>query len=606
MSAALLDNFDLFAASVGGVAKLRELILSLAVRGRLVPQDPNDEPASELLKRIRAEKERLIEEGKIKRDKPVPEIAEPEEPYELPDSWEWVRMATVGEIVGGGTPKSDNPENWAESGIPWLTPADLYGLKSKRIGKGKRDISEVGLANSSARLIPQGSVLFSSRAPIGYVAIAENNLATNQGFKSCVPTILDLSEFIYWFLKYAAKRIDAGASGTTFKEVSGAEVARILMPLPPLAEQSRIVAKVEELMALCDRLEAEQGHAAQVQGHWIEAALDQLAESANADEFRRHWQHLAAHFDTLFTTPESIDRLDATLLQLAVRGKLVPQDPNDEPARELLKQIRTEKDRLIKEGKVKRDKPLPPLSEDEKAYSLPIGWDWARLQDLALAGPTNGLSPRPSPTETDFRCLTLSATTKGRFRPEYFKFVEIDERTAQQFYLKQGDLLIQRGNSIDYVGISAIYDRPSDRFIYPDLMMRIQLTPSVDSRFVHRWLNCTFGRTYFMTNATGTQGTMPKVNQTTVAQTPVPLPPLAEQSRIVAEVEKLLVLTASLKARLTAAQTKQAHLAEALIAELTTATPDEPNAEVRFAKRAQHGHGQEAEGLTLLEKAAEQ
>ncbi|HDS2971626.1 TPA: restriction endonuclease subunit S, partial [Morganella morganii subsp. morganii] len=164
-----------------GIKKLRELILELAVRGKLVPQDPNDEPASELLKRIAAEKAELVKQGKIKKQKLLPEISEDEKPFELPAGWEWVRLGTIGEIVGGGTPKSDNPQYWAKEGIKWLTPADLYGLKGKYISSGARDITTDGLSNSSARLMPEGTVLFSSRAPIGYVAISNAELSTNQG-----------------------------------------------------------------------------------------------------------------------------------------------------------------------------------------------------------------------------------------------------------------------------------------------------------------------------------------------------------------------------------------------------------------------------------------
>ena len=590
MSAALLDSFDLLADRLGGVAKLRELILSLAVRGRLVPQDPNDEPASELLKRIRAEKDRLIKEGKIKQDKQLPEIREDEPRHEWPEGWACVRFGDYcHEVCTGPFGSIIHKEDYVSGGVPLINPSHMVG------GLICPD-PDVSLPHEKAKefaayALSAGDIVLARRGEVGrYAVVTAEECGWLCGTGSFFVKFAREPNRAFLGLLFSSSDLRAhlqGKSvGTTMVNLNQKILLEMPLGIPPLAEQSRIVAKVEELMALCDRLEAEQGHAARVQGHWVEAALDQLAESADADEFRRHWQHLAAHFDTLFTTPESIDRLDATLLQLAVRGKLVPQDPTDEPASELLKQIRGERERLIKEGKIKRDKPLPPVSEDEQVYMLPMGWEWTRLQDLALAGPTNGFSPRPSPEETDFRCLTLSATTKGHLRPECFKFVEVDERTAQQFYLKQGDLLIQRGNSIDYVGISAIYDLPSDRFIYPDLMMRIQLTPSVDSRFVHRWLNCTFGRTYFMKNATGTQGTMPKVNQTTVARTPVPLPPLAEQSRIVAQVEKLLSLTASLKARLTAAQTKQAHLAEALVAELTTATPTAPNAEERFAKRA--------------------
>lgn len=143
-----------------GIKKLRELILELAVRGKLVPQDPNDEPASELLKRIAAEKAELVKQGKIKKQKPLAKINEDEKPFQLPKGWEWVTLATIGEIVGGGTPKSDNLHYWSPQGIKWLTPADLNGLKGKYISSGARDITIDGLSNSSAKLVPKGTVLF--------------------------------------------------------------------------------------------------------------------------------------------------------------------------------------------------------------------------------------------------------------------------------------------------------------------------------------------------------------------------------------------------------------------------------------------------------------
>ncbi|WP_143707476.1 hypothetical protein [Uliginosibacterium sp. TH139] len=206
-------------------------------------------------------------------------------------------------------------------------------------------------------------------------------------------------------------QIEAYGKGATRFRVATGHLKTVLVPLPPLAEQSRIVAKVEELMALCDRLEAEQGHAARVQGHWVEAALDQLAESADADEFQRYWQHLAAHWDQLFTTPAAIDKLDATLLQLAVRGKLVLQDSADEPASELLKQIRAEKDRLIAEGKIKRDKPLPPITDDEKPYALPEGWEWVRLGQLAQFIDYRGRTPDKK--EAGIPLITAKNVRKG-------------------------------------------------------------------------------------------------------------------------------------------------------------------------------------------------
>ena len=237
------------------IIKLRQSILQEAVRGKLVPQDPNDEPASVLLERIKEEKERLIKEGKIKKEKPLPPISEDEVPYEMPRGWEWVRLGEISAIVGGGTPKTNIKDYWENGDIPWLTPADLSNIKGKYISKGRRNITKLGLEKSSAQLMPKGTVLFSSRAPIGYTAIASNPLSTNQGFKSCIPYVMQMNEYIYYYLTYSAKKINEQASGTTFKEVSGSEVANFLLPLPPLREQKRIVEKVDQLMALCDELE---------------------------------------------------------------------------------------------------------------------------------------------------------------------------------------------------------------------------------------------------------------------------------------------------------------------------------------------------------------
>ncbi len=572
MSAPLIDNFALLAASEGGVAKLRELILSLAVRGKLVPQDPADEPASELLKRIRAEKERLVAEGKIKREKTLPAIGEEDQPFELPDTWEWVQFAAIGEIVGGGTPKSDNPEYWAENGIPWLTPADLYGLKAKGISRGRRDISEKGLANSSAQLLPAGSVLFSSRAPIGYVAIANNPLATNQGFKSCVPTIPELAEYIYWFLKSAAKEIDASASGTTFKEVSGADVSRILIPLPPLPEQSRIVAKIEALMALCDRLEAQQGDAARVQAHWTQAALDQLAESGDADEFARNWQALAEHFDTLFDTPASIDALDATLLQLAVRGKLVPQNPDDEPASELLKKIRAEKDRLIAAGQIKRDKPLPPIAADEIPYQLPFGWSWSRLGDL-IAAMGSGWSPAcpegPTASNNEWGVLKTTAVQVMEYRAFEHKKLPSNLKARPEIEVQAGDILITRAGPKNRVGISCVAETTRPKLMISDKIVRFHLaSPSLHPSFIVLSLNAGWTKEKLEEAKTGMAESQVNISQSDLREIPLPICPPDEQSRIVAKLNELLTLTRTLRARLADARAVQARLASALVEEV--------------------------------------
>ncbi|NLJ89504.1 MAG: restriction endonuclease subunit S, partial [Clostridiales bacterium] len=253
---ALIDELDSNKEDLLEVINLtRNQVLQEAIQGKLVEQNPEDEPASVLLDRIKEERDNLVKEGKIRKEKPLAEITEEEKPFELPEGWEWVRLGEVGQIVGGGTPKTSVKEYWEGGTIPWLTPADLSNYKDKYISTGKRSITPLGLKESSAQLMPKGTVLFSSRAPIGYTVIAKNEISTNQGFKSCVPLIIEMNEYLYYYLIYSAKIINENASGTTFKEVSGAEVSNLILPLPPLTEQKRIVEKVDMIMNMLDELE---------------------------------------------------------------------------------------------------------------------------------------------------------------------------------------------------------------------------------------------------------------------------------------------------------------------------------------------------------------
>ena len=567
----LLSNLNLLATAPGGVAKLRELILTLAVQGKLVPQDPADEPASVLLQKIRAEKDRLIAEGKIKRDKPLAEIAEEEKPFELPQGWEWVPLGEVVEIIRGITfPASEKTKEKAPGRIACLRTAnvqeqiewdDLLFIGESFVGREDQRLQIHDIVMSMAN----------SRELVGKVALVEHiphETATFGGFLGVLrPWFLE-PRFVMALLRtpYArASLIDSASQTTNIANVSLGKLRPLAFPLPPLAEQSRIVTRVEALMRLCDALEAKGRLEAAQHAQLVSTLLGTLTASTTPEELADNWQRVAQYFDLLLDRPEAIDALEQTLLQLAVRGLLVPQDPTDEPASALLQKIRAEKDRLIATGQIKRDKPLPPITDEEKPFELPVGWAWVRLGGVALQGPSNGLSPKPQELPTDVRCLSLSATTQGFFKPECFKYVDVSSQAAQQFFLKNGDLLIQRGNSLEYVGIAAIYDGPDDAYIYPDLMMRLQLSTCVKTEFIHTMLVCADGRSYFQRNATGTQGTMPKVNQATVAGAPIPLPPLAEQSRIVTRVTALRRLCADLRQRLAERQSVQARLAEALL-----------------------------------------
>lgn len=236
---------------------LPKAILQAAVQGKLVPQNSHDESASELLKRIQQEKARLVKEGKLKKEKPLPPILEDEIPYDLPEGWVWCRLRDIGQIIGGATPDSHESSYYTKpgQGISWLTPADMTKYtQNNYISHGAKDITQAGYNSCSTTLMPPGSIIFSSRAPIGHIAFSGKEVCTNQGFKSVVPYMAAVAPWIFYALKSKVDDIQSRASGTTFKEVSGKFMESEIIPLPPLAEQQRITQKVDELIDLCNGL----------------------------------------------------------------------------------------------------------------------------------------------------------------------------------------------------------------------------------------------------------------------------------------------------------------------------------------------------------------
>lgn len=355
------------AASVYGVKKLRELILELAVRGKLVPQDANDEPASELLKRIQINKAKLILDGIIKKDKVLELRNIDDNPFFLPESWEWVRLDDIGSTFIGLT---YSPKDISDNGVPVL--------RSSNIQNGKIDLDDLVRVDGNIKsnlFVDVGDLLIcarnGSKSLVGKTARIEvlNEPMTFGAFMAIFKS--PLNEYIKVFLNSPIfrKNLD-GVETTTINQITQYNLKTTLAPLPPLAEQHRIVAKVDELMALCDQLENQHTDAIAAHEKLVSYLLDALTQSKDAADFNESWQRIAANFDVLFTTESSIDALKQTLLQLAVMGKLVPQDPNDEPASELLKRIQAKKAELIAEGKIKKSKPLAEIGSEEGLVGL--------------------------------------------------------------------------------------------------------------------------------------------------------------------------------------------------------------------------------------------
>lgn len=555
MTSLLTDNLPLLAGAPNGIKKLRELILELAVRGKLVPQDPEDLSARTGLDASRTERAKAMLEGKIKKEKPAMEVADSEQPFELPDGWAWCRIVDTGNYINGLAFK---PSDWSSMGRPIIRIQNLSG-RNAEFNRTEREVDASVVVNP-------GDILVSWSATLDAFIWRGEQGVLNQHIFRVTPSKIVSVQYLYWLLKWAIKVLADSdhAHGLVMAHINRGPFLAQPIGLPPLTEQNKIVVKIAELMALCDRLEARQADADSAHAQLVQALLGSLTQASDAADFAQSWQRLAEHFHTLFTTESSIDALKQTLLQLAVMGKLVAQDPSDEPARELLKSIQLERQAAIF-GRNKLKKLSSSDTEDELSFRLPSQWSLARLGELVISGPSNGNSPKPVSVETPYRCLTLSATTRGTFNNQCYKFVDIDAGTASKYFLKEGDLLIQRANSIDYVGVSAIYNGPDDQFIFPDLMMRLRVSQYLNLPFIHAYLSSITGRAYFRSHASGTQGNMPKINQGTVVNAPIPIPPLAEQHRIVAKIDQLMALCDQLKARLNQARQVHEHLASALV-----------------------------------------
>jgi type I restriction enzyme S subunit len=257
------DQLTELVKTVSDIKELENALLTLAVSGKLVPQDPREGTGEGLYKEIQKARAKAAEDttGRKKILKPPPPISSDEVPFEIPESWKWVRICEIGQVIGGGTPPTSDNGNFtvpgAQDSVPWLSPADMRNQKSIYISQGRQSLTAEGYRCSSATLMPTGTVIFSSRAPIGYVGIAANPLSTNQGFKSVIPSTGVSSEYVYWFLVSRVDDISARAPGTTFKEVSGTAFAKEVFALPPLLEQKRIVQKVQKVMNLIKKLRQE-------------------------------------------------------------------------------------------------------------------------------------------------------------------------------------------------------------------------------------------------------------------------------------------------------------------------------------------------------------
>lgn len=561
MSVVLSEQLPLLINAPDGVQKLRGLILELAMRGKLVPQDGNDEPASDLLKRVAQERARLEVEGVCKKSKPLPSVAEDEQPFAVPSTWEWVRLATVASFENGDRSKNyPSRDEFVSSGIPFINAGHLH---DRRVDFSNMNFIPFKLFDAlRAGKTRQGDILFCLRGSLGKFGVVRT--AEPGAIASSLVIVRavegDLLGYLELYLAspVASAQISRFDNGTAQPNLSAADLAKFVLPLPPVAEQQRIVAKVGELMVLCDQLEAEQAEVEEGHDKLVETLLGTLTQSTNATDLAANWQRIAEHFESFFTTESSIDILKQTVLQLAVIGKLVPQDPNDEPASGLLARIARVRAQPKAEVAQKKTGNIPV----RQGVGLPSGWSTATLPELCAIG--GGATPSKAKSVYWGEGLPWVSPKDMKVEHIFDAQDHVTELALDETRLPRvpsGSLLIVvRGMILVHsfpiattqVEVAINQDMKSLTAFIPEMQPFLALALRGWKQHILSLVD------------RSTHGTC-KLQSEKLFAFQIGIPPLAEQHRIVTKVDELMTVCERLKTDLADSRHRQARLASTLI-----------------------------------------
>jgi len=552
-----------------GVKKLRELILDLALRGKLVEQDPDDTPASLLLRRIDDERARLLKQGAIKKPKKLKiPPGQSEEIFTIPNNWQWSPLDNLAPIPlfdGDWIESKDQDQNGT---IRLLQLADI-GVGQFKDASNKHINAETFKRLNCSKVMPGDVLIARLPSPIGRAAIFP-------GLEQDCITAVDVAilrtdgivdnKYIVYALNSATIRaqVESYGKGATRFRISTGNLKTVRVPVPPLEEQHRIVQKVDELMALCDRLEQQTSNQLEAHETLVDTLLGTLTQSENATELADNWSRLAAHFDTLFTTEQSIDKLKQTILQLAVMGRLVEQDAGDEPAIDFLTQIHTRKIELAIQKRIKRPRELARLDVTQHSYPAPSHWAWASFQDIAdeiSTGPFGSMIHKHDYVEAGVPLINPSHMVGGHIKEDPSVSVPVIKAEELSSYkLATGDIVMARRGE---VGRCAVVTDRENGWLCGTGRFVLRFHPAMNRQFILLLFSTDTVRDYLTGNSVGT--TMTNLNHGILKKMPVALPPVQEQHRIVQKVDELMALCDQLKERLNQASTTRCKLAEAVV-----------------------------------------
>jgi len=538
----LEQHFDKAFAAPDGIAKLRELILTLAMQGKLVEQDPADPPASELLKEIEAEKQLLISERKIKKPKPLPSIRTEELPYEAPKGWVWLRLPECYFGIGNKSNQIQSKDYLERGQFPI-------------VDQGKNFVNGYYDDESKVLHLDRPVIVFGDHTKnIKYIDF--DFVIGADGVKVLCPFTGVSTRFLYRLIQ-SFDLTDRGYA-RHFKVLN-----EKLAPLPPLAEQHRIVARIDQLMARCDELEKLRKDREEKRLKVHAAAIKQLLDAPE----NTGWPFIQQHFGELYTVKENVAELRKAILQLAVMGRLVPQDPNDPPASELLKEIEAEKQRLIAEKKIKKQKPLPPIKPEEVPYELPHGWEWVRLGSVMqfINGDRGKNYPSKDKLSSEGIPFISAVNLKNGTVSKEDLLCVSEEQYAKlgSGKLKTNDLVFCIRGSL---GKKAIYPFERGAIASSLVILRSYLNADDFLRFTDSYMASPFLFSEIRKYDNGTA--QPNLSANNFMQFLLPLPPLPEQRRILACIDQLMELCGRLDLQIEAATSKQEALLNAVMAQV--------------------------------------
>lgn len=465
------------------VDNLKKSILKYAITGKLSCEEKNDSNIFETFEEIQKQRRELFDSKKITKQQYNIQTNNNDYSYEYPNHWLLTQIGYLGYVIGGGTPRTDVSEYWGMD-YSWITPKDMKNFDDKFIDRGERSITKLGLLNSSAQIIPKGAILCSSRAPIGYLGISKNELTTNQGFKTLVPLGGINPEYIYYYLMARIDDLKKSGDGTTFSEISGSDLSKFHIVIPPIEEQKRIVDKIEFLFEKLDNI------------NLIEEELNELKNNFPLE-------------------------MKNSLLQSAIKGNLALNNINELPALDVKNY------------------------SYEKLFDIPSNWRWIKIDDVIDI--QTGLSFKKTDQCKESN-NALRILRGGNINNNFQYLLKDDDiyvsYTDKYIRLLEGDIITPSVTSMEQMGKTGYIDKELDKitaggFVY---IMRSRNINVLLPKYMMYFINSKFHKNMCKTNIHKSGQAFYNLKKSGLVLQPIPLPPIEEQQRIVDKLEQLLPL----------------------------------------------------------------